>query len=224
MGKQVGEKTSCRFDLSNYQGVIFDLDGTLVDSSQTIIEVLTIWCDKHKISLDSALHHCHGARIVDFLPELAPHLEVDQEVRALAELEVKITTGLVEITSAKLFLELLIDKKLKWAIATSGTHDAAKFRLRHCELPIPEVFITSELVQSGKPDPEPFLLAANQLAVNPKYCLAFEDSDAGITSAIAAGCDVVVIGKTSTIQHNSIVARVDDYYSLMFSEKIVESV
>jgi sugar-phosphatase len=121
-------------------------------------------------------------------------------------------------------LDQLKYKKPKWAIATSGTHTIAELRLISCALPIPEVFVTSELVKNGKPNAEPFLLAVTQLVVNPQDCLVFEDSDAGITSAIAAGCDVVVIGQTSTIQHKRIVARVDDYYSLTFSEKIMESV
>jgi len=221
--KSVTEQ-NCHINLNNYQGMIFDLDGTLVDSSLAIIEVLTTWCNLHEISLNVVLQRCHGARIVDFLPDIAPHLNIEKEVMFLANLEAKTTTGLTEIFGARLFLEKLNTQGIKWAIATSGTHAVAKLRLASCALPIPEAFVTSELVNMGKPQPEPFLLAAYKLAVNPKHCLAFEDSDTGIKSAIEAGCDVVVIGQTSTIIHKSIVARVNDYHKFNLSKDLREAI
>ena len=50
---------------------------------------------------------------------------------------------------------------------------------------------------AGKPDPAPYLLAAKRLNVNPSECWAFEDSNAGMKSAIAAGCRVWVLSNES---------------------------
>ncbi|NQZ83518.1 MAG: HAD-IA family hydrolase [Colwellia sp.] len=222
MKNKLATEMSCDINLNNYQAMIFDLDGTLVDSSQAIIEVLTTWCDIHKIPLDVVLRRCHGARIVDFLPDIAPHLDIKKEVKYLSDLEAVTKTGLVEISGAKCFLAQLDAQDLKWAIATSGTRAVAELRLTSCGLTVPDIFVTSELVKNGKPQPEPFLLAADKLAVNPQHCLAFEDSDTGIKSAIEAGCDVVVIGQASTIVHKRIVARVNDYHAFILSKELME--
>jgi beta-phosphoglucomutase-like phosphatase (HAD superfamily) len=50
---------------------------------------------------------------------------------------------------------------------------------------------------AGKPDPAPYLLAAKRLNVNPSECWAFEDSNAGMKSAEAAGCRVWVLSSDS---------------------------
>lgn len=202
-------------NINEYQGIIFDLDGTLVDSSIAIEEVLTGWCKKHDISLPMLLERCHGKRIIDFLPDIAPQLNGEKEAKYLADLEAITTTGLIEITGAKTFLEHLDNEDITWAIATSGTYPVASLRLATCGMPIPKVFVTSEQVEQGKPDPSPFLLAAKKLGLSAKHCLAFEDSNNGIKSAIAAGCDVVVIGEDSSISHDKVVGRVNNYASLL---------
>jgi len=213
-----------QFNLGKYKALIFDLDGTLVDSSESIFEVLEIWCEMHQLNIDTVLQASHGERIVDFLPKVAPHLDFDNEVKNLANLEAERTTGLVEIAGAKQFLEQLNELNITWAVASSGVKSIVELRLRHCGLLIPEVLITSELVNKGKPDPEPFLLTASRLSIDPKDCLVFEDSDAGIQSAIAAGCDVVAVGQSSTIQGSSIVARVNDYHELVEFTQLLEAV
>lgn len=204
-----------KFSLNNYKALIFDLDGTLVDSTESILEVLSMWCNTHLLNIDAVFAASHGARIMDFLPKVAPHLNLDDEIKFLAKLEAKVTTGLAEISGAKNFLDKLNQLNITWAIATSSVKSIAQLRLEHCEISAPEVFITSELVDKGKPEPDPFLLAASTLASDPRDCLVFEDSDAGIQSAISAGCDVVVVGQSSTIQHNRIVAKINDYHQLI---------
>ena len=56
-----------------------------------------------------------------------------------------------------------------------------------------DVLVCGDDVRNGKPDPEPYLLAAARLGVEPQHCLAIEDSPAGIASAEAAGCVVVAV-------------------------------
>jgi HAD superfamily hydrolase (TIGR01509 family) len=61
------------------------------------------------------------------------------------------------------------------------------------------VIVGAEDYTHGKPDPEPFLKAAELLGVDPKQCLVFEDAEAGIQSAIAAGMDFVRIPQTTLV-------------------------
>ena len=60
----------------------------------------------------------------------------------------------------------------------------------------PETFrvvVTGDQVDRGKPHPEAYLTAAAALGVEPEECIAIEDSPTGVTSAVAAGCRVLVI-------------------------------
>ena len=80
-----------------------------------------------------------------------------------------------------------------WAIVTSATRDLAIARLKSQGLPVPRIIVTAEDVINGKPDPEPFLLAANKLGVPAEQCVVIEDSPAGIAAANAAGmCSLAV--------------------------------
>jgi sugar-phosphatase len=84
----------------------------------------------------------------------------------------------------------------RWAIATSGTRRTATIRLAHVGVVPPNVLVTADDVVTGKPSPEPYLLAAKRLGVEPTRCVVVEDAPAGIASARAAGARVV--GVTST--------------------------
>jgi sugar-phosphatase len=65
-------------------------------------------------------------------------------------------------------------------------------------LPLPSVFITSEQVKAGKPAPEGYLLAAQQLQVQPTECVVIEDAPAGVKAGKAAGMYVIAVMSTHT--------------------------
>ncbi len=74
------------------------------------------------------------------------------------------------------------------------------------QIGMPSVVVTADDVQHGKPSPDPFLLAADALGVQPADCLVFEDSDTGLTAAAAAGMRSVVVGANrSSIAQQSVV-------------------
>src|SRR5690606_9463054 len=56
-----------------------------------------------------------------------------------------------------------------------------------------QAVVTGDMVERGKPDPEPYLLAARRLGVDPRRCLAIEASPAGVRSARDAGCVVLAV-------------------------------
>lgn len=202
-------------DIHRYDALIFDMDGTLVDSSRVIIQVLTEWCQQHQLDFDRIHNNCQGARIIDFLPILAPHLDCQREAEVLDKMEETYTDGLVEVAGAADLLRYLCDSNIDWGIATSASHKIASLRLQTSGLPIPDVFVTAEKVQRGKPDPEHFITTAHCLQQSPENCLVFEDSNNGVQGALHAGCDVVVIGRACTLEHPRIVARLDNYQQLL---------
>ncbi|KAI6047475.1 HAD-like domain-containing protein [Pisolithus marmoratus] len=88
----------------------------------------------------------------------------------------------------------------RWAICTSATRAYASAALDIVGIDIPDVLITAEDVNKGKPSPDPYLLGASQCGVEPSRCLVIEDAPAGIRSGLAAGCKVVGLLTTHSRQ------------------------
>ncbi|HIZ98183.1 MAG TPA: HAD-IA family hydrolase, partial [Candidatus Janibacter merdipullorum] len=82
------------------------------------------------------------------------------------------------------------------AVATSATRGLAEVRLAAAGVEIDEV-VTIDDVERGKPHPDPFLLAAERLGVDPADCLVCEDAPSGVAAAKAAGCAVLAVTTTS---------------------------
>lgn len=92
---------------------------------------------------------------------------------------------------------------MPWAIVTSGQKDVVLARLAAARLPIPEVMITADDYGNGKPNPEPYLLAAKLLGIPPSDCVAIEDTYNGANAAWEAGA--TVIGLTTTCAHRELI-------------------
>src|SRR5262249_31738387 len=85
----------------------------------------------------------------------------------------------------------------QFAIVTSGSRQLAIARLRAAGLPVPEVLVTAEQVDDGKPDPAGYLRAAELLGVDPAHSLVLEDAPAGVEAALAAGMTVIAVTTTN---------------------------
>lgn len=83
-----------------------------------------------------------------------------------------------------------------WAIATSGRRTAVHRRFAWAGLPLPGVQVCAGDVARGKPDPECYLQAAQQLGAGPARCLVVDDSPAGVAAGKAAGCAVYAVSTT----------------------------
>ena len=177
------------------QAVIFDLDGVLVDSNALAEEHWKTWAAKHDVSLEHILAVHHGRPTVQTMREVAPHLDVEKEARLKEDAEADDTEGLQAIPGAGRLLKGLPEHRR--AIVTSGTRRTATIRLNHCEFPHPRVFITSNDIQNGKPDPEPYQRAIELLGYSPADCVVIEDAPAGIASAKAAGARVIAVRTTN---------------------------
>lgn len=169
--------------------VLFDLDGVLVDSRHCIERHWVAWANLHNLNTDKVLHYAHGRRTLETIRLVSPHLDAEREAAQLEESEACDTVGLARIPDALELLQSIPPNA--WGIATSGTRAAAATRLAFGGLPLPEVLISSEDVEAGKPDPEPYLFAAMMLGVKPASCVVIEGTPAGIQAGRTAGMHVV---------------------------------
>ena len=167
-------------------GVIFDLDGVLVDSRLAVDPAWTIWGRERGIERATIAAGTRGRRTRDAVSVLAPHLDPDIETAKIIALEQGLADRVVPIPGAADLLSQLPSER--WGIGTSGTAGIAYPRLRYAGLPIPHVLITAEMVTRGKPDPQVYLRAAADLGFDPSACVVFEDAPDGVVAATRAGC------------------------------------
>jgi sugar-phosphatase len=174
--------------------VLFDVDGTLVDSTQAVVASWREVASRYGVDADAILKVCHGRRDEDVVPEFFPSDVVASVVRQIAELEL-LHAALVEaIPGAAAVLSTIAEDR--WAVVTSGSRVLMTARMRGAGLAIPPVFVTADDVGQGKPDPEGYLLAASQLGVDPVSCVVVEDSPTGVAAGKAAGAFVVALAST----------------------------
>ena len=136
----------------------------------------------------------HGRPTVDTIRLAAPHLPAEAEATRLNAWEASDADGVAEVEGAVHLVCSLPSNA--WAIATSGTRETALTRLQRFGFTLPTVLVTADDITRGKPSPDVFLLAAARLDVPPMYCVAVEDTPAGISAARAAGMRVIGLATT----------------------------
>ncbi len=174
--------------------ILFDLDGVLADSTICVERHWRQWADEHGLGPEAIMRVAHGKKTVDIMRQFAPDIDVDEQARQFAESEATDLDGIFPVPGASALVEGLPDGT--WAIVTSGSTTLALARLRHVGIPIPAALVTADDVKWGKPAPDPYLLAAARIGIDPGACIVIEDSPPGIESALASG--MRVIGLTTT--------------------------
>ena len=177
------------------RGMLFDLDGVLVDSTPAVARVWTIWANKHGFVPDDVLRQAHGRPSLTTIRELLPHSDHDAENREVERGEIEDVEGVIPLPGALELLQTLPQDR--WVIATSCTRRLAEVRIRAAGLPMPKHMITSNDVHRGKPDPEPYSKAAKSLGFAPADCIVVEDAPAGIQAGKASGARVLALRTTA---------------------------
>lgn len=169
--------------------IIFDLDGTLVDSTECVERVWKSWADQYNIPFSKVIEISHGRPAINTMRELLPGKDVKKMAEDFLRKEISETEGLKTIKGAKNIIKEIPVECM--AIATSCSYPLAKARILNSGLNIPEFIVTADDVVNGKPDPESFIKAADILNVDIKNCVIFEDSIIGVKAAVASGGKVI---------------------------------
>ena len=173
-------------------GILFDLDGTLIDSGTAVQDAWTEF--GHSVGRDPAkiLEMCPGKRtteVIELLNLDMPTRETAERVEGLI-----IYAGSKPVPGAVEFLKSLPQDC--WAVVTSSMARTAWSRFELTELPEPQAIVSADDVATGKPDPACYLLGAEELSVEPAQCLVFEDAVAGIAAGRNAGMQVAALETT----------------------------
>ncbi len=175
-------------------GVLFDLDGVLVDSTPAVARSWAKWSHLHGFVADEVIRRAHGRPSITTLRELLPNADLEAENRQMERWEIEDTDGVIPLPGVINLLQALPADR--WAIVTSCTRPLAEVRIRVAGLPRPKHLVTSADVQRFKPDPDPYLKGAELLKLAPADCLVVEDAPAGIRSGKATGASVLALRTT----------------------------
>jgi len=171
--------------------VLFDMDGTLVDSTRVVERAWHWWAKRHEIPLEAVLSFSHGRPTVATMERFLPGRNHAEELDEMARYEETQLKGIVAVPGAAQVVRAL--QNHPWAIVTSAWRTLAEARITAAGLPVPKVIVPVDEIRNGKPDPEGFLCAAELLGVPREECLVFEDTRPGIEAGINAGMQVVGI-------------------------------
>ena len=206
------------------QAVIFDMDGTLVDSMPFHYKSWVAFLEQQGIQLQPEEFEkvSHGT-LFDIMPRIfGDHITEEESYRLgmlkeatfreLYKHEIKPIDGLVE------WLDTLKQSGLKIGLGTAADMTNADFTLDAIHIrSYFDAIVTSDIVKEGKPSPAIFLKAAELLQVEPAHCLVFEDTRSGIQAARAAGMQVIGITtgmSAEEMQQLPVANIIEDYRSL----------
>ena len=181
-------------------GFLFDLDGTLIDSTAAVMNSWITMANEAGIPLEALAGH-HGIPAAQTVRNVMPEreeAEIKKWIRRVTDLEISDIEGVKAAPGALELLTELTDREIPWTIVTSCTTDLAIARTRAGKIPMPANSVTFDQVSRGKPFPEPFILGAERLGLPTNICWAIEDAPGGVTSAKEAGCIVAGVLTTHT--------------------------
>ncbi|MGW5133488.1 HAD-IA family hydrolase [Streptomyces sp. NPDC004135] len=204
--------------------LLFDNDGTLVSSLASVDRCWARWAAEYGITPEAfARVELHGRPAAEIAADLLPPGIVPEAVARIEDLEVDdVPDGGVELLpGTRAFVDSLPAER--WAVVTSATRRLAEARLEAVGI-LPKTLVAADDVTRGKPDPEPYLLAARSLGVDPADCVVFEDAPAGLAAGRAAGMTTVALTTTHRADelHADLVVKDLSALSALVTEQGVE--
>ena len=194
LGRREAVDTSNALFDRDFDAVLFDLDGTLADSTASVLRSWRQFAGEYAIPAQ-AVESQHGRPARDLIGEWLPPELADRSLARIIDLEVADARSVQPTLGAPGFFRSVPEQRR--AIVTSGPARLATARIRAVGLPVPAVMVTADDVRHGKPDPEPYRLAAQRMGVDPRRCLVVEDTVVGLRAARAAGCAVIAVTGTA---------------------------
>lgn len=180
-------------DALTAQALLFDMDGTLVDSTVVVERTWNTFAERHGLDPQRILATSHGRRTEETVARFAPAgIDVEEETKRIVAAEVSDVDGVVATPGASALLAAIPARR--WALVTSASRELAERRMGAAGLPLPDVMITADDVVHGKPAPEGYLAAAAALGTAAADTVAFEDAEAGLLAARASGAVTILVG------------------------------
>ena len=180
--------------------VIFDMDGLLLDTETLSFDSFVTTAARHEVTVGIADYRrmigLNAATGIDILRGMLPpdHDAVAFKNEWLAVYRELLTQGVRVKAGASEILQALEHAGIRRAVATSSAGGKARRVLDEVGLlPLIEHVTGGDEVRAGKPAPDVYLDAAHRLGVQPRTCLALEDSDNGVSAALRAGMTVIQI-------------------------------
>ena len=213
------------------QGVLFDMDGVLVDNRDVHIEAFGLFCDRYGVKdwrekmtsmfgmgNDDIMRAVMPAEIVAQKSVWELGLEKEAIYREIYAPTIAPVRGLPELLAA------LCESGLRCAVGSSGCAENVAFVLERCD--IGQYFaerVSGDMVTRCKPDPEIYLTAAQRLGLRADECVVIEDALAGIEAARRAGMKVVAVATTlsrEVLEREAAADRVVDDFTQITADEI----
>ena len=180
------------------EGLIFDCDGTLVDTMPIHFKAWNITTKKYGLIFpEDRFYALGGVSPFEVLRILSSEqgikINFEAVTREKESLYMQLISEAKEIPEVMKIVRANYGKK-PMAVASGGTSETVVGILNHCSIQqYFDIIVTSEDVENPKPAPDTFLEAARRMNVAPEKCQAYEDADMGIKAIIAAGMKAVDI-------------------------------
>ncbi len=173
--------------------VLFDMDGTLIESHANVERAWTTWAHSRDLDPAAVLAQAHGLPAEVTVARWLPGAD-DATIAAAAAEQLAIqyddVTGIAPIEGVPELLGFLDEVALPWAVHTSADDRLARVRLAAAGIE-PPVLVTRDQLARGKPAPDGYLRAAELLGVEAGECIVVEDTEVGIESGRAAGMQTI---------------------------------
>jgi beta-phosphoglucomutase-like phosphatase (HAD superfamily) len=205
--------------------LVFDMDGTMVDSMPAHARSWEAFTRRHGIALPVAevLRRTTGRTGVECIRELMGEVGEPRALELIGEKEALYRAAFAgefrEVAGFRRFTVQAQERGLRWAVATAGDKHNIAFVLEHLQLAQPpRAIVGGDEGLRGKPEPDLFLEAARRIGAAPAACIVFEDAPFGIEAAHRAGMRAVAICSTHgprELAGPHVIAQVRDYEELM---------
>ncbi|GAB2668404.1 HAD-IA family hydrolase [Kribbella swartbergensis] len=176
-------------EIRDIRAVLFDMDGTLVDSDAAVERAWTVWAREYDVPIADVLAIAHGSPAESTVDRMRSDLSAEKRAAAAdrqLQLQYDDLSDVVATPGAHEVLSVLEKLGLPWAVVTSADNRLAKARLGAVGIE-PRILVTVEDITHGKPDPEGYLRATELVGVPPRRCLVVEDAGVGLAAGHAAG-------------------------------------
>ncbi|MBD3387561.1 MAG: HAD-IA family hydrolase [Candidatus Altiarchaeales archaeon] len=187
------------------KAVLFDLDGVIVDSETISREASdTVLSEVGIHQTEEERKRVFGRRTIDNYRDAIKARNLDLDPGELVEKKNRVFADLIRgrldpLPGVLDLIGKLKDDRVKVAVVSSSPLDRVNASLEEVGLLLEfELILSGDCCEKGKPDPEPFLLAAEQLGVEPGECVVIEDAEAGIRAGKAAGMKVLAVRSPNT--------------------------